>query len=104
MNHEVPQPTTATRSPRLGRAPVWRGRDVAAWRHTAGWEAISAEVRDELMAVKAMCSFRNGGGGVTARPAGHFTEPAVSPDTTWRSMKAKSTTTGTIAITDAANR
>ncbi len=35
---------------------------------------------------------------------GYFTEPAVGPDTTWRSMKAKSTTTGTIAITDAANR
>ncbi|GAA2083105.1 hypothetical protein GCM10009801_43350 [Streptomyces albiaxialis] len=37
-------------------------------------------------------------------PLCYFTDPAVRPETTWRSMKAKSTTTGTMATTEAANR
>ncbi len=35
MNQEVPQPTTATFSPRRGRAALCRGRVSAAWRQQA---------------------------------------------------------------------
>ncbi|CAL9354203.1 hypothetical protein SUDANB70_00534 [Streptomyces sp. enrichment culture] len=43
MNQEVPQPTTATRSPRRGRAAECWGSDRAARRHTEGWEYRNRE-------------------------------------------------------------
>lgn len=42
MNHEVPQPTTATRSPLAGRAS--EEDSPAARLQQAGWDAISVSV------------------------------------------------------------
>ena len=41
MNHDVPQPTTATRVPCAGRSECSRVID-AARAHVSGWEASSA--------------------------------------------------------------
>jgi hypothetical protein len=46
MNQEVPQPTTATRSPRRGRTSVNEVADSVARFQVSGWEAISADVRE----------------------------------------------------------
>ncbi len=46
MNQDVPQPTTATLSPRRGRAAPCSGRVSAACRQQAACEAISTVVRD----------------------------------------------------------
>ena len=43
-NQDVPQPTTATRSPRAGRTPAWVGASSAARAQHSGWVAISASV------------------------------------------------------------
>src|SRR6266498_3259481 len=40
MNHDVPQPTTATRSPAAGRPGEFES--LAAWIQQSGWLAISA--------------------------------------------------------------
>src|SRR5450432_24782 len=45
MNHDVPQPTTATRSPRVGRDPATSAASTPARRQQAGCEAISRSVR-----------------------------------------------------------
>src|SRR3984957_6760677 len=45
MNHEVPQPTTATRSPGAGSSPATSLASPAALRQQAGCEAISCSVR-----------------------------------------------------------
>src|SRR5580700_11546860 len=45
MNQEVPQPTTATRSPGAGRSVATRADSSAAARQQAGCDAISASVR-----------------------------------------------------------
>jgi hypothetical protein len=44
MNHEVPQPMTATRSPDLGRTPASSGAAAAARSQQSGWLAISLVV------------------------------------------------------------
>src|SRR5882724_4915106 len=45
MNHDVPQPTTATRSPRRGSSPATSGASRAARRQQSGWDASSASIR-----------------------------------------------------------
>jgi hypothetical protein len=44
MNHEVPQPTTATFSPGAGRTPVSDGASATAVAQHSGWLAISRSV------------------------------------------------------------
>ncbi len=62
MNQEVPQPTTATRSPRRGSAPVWEPAERAACVQVAGCEAISTEVREvSKVVMRVPCSGRGGG-------------------------------------------
>ncbi|GAA1238092.1 hypothetical protein GCM10009665_30290 [Kitasatospora nipponensis] len=46
MNQEVPQPTTATRSPTRGRAAAEVSTSAAARRQQAGWVASSSAVSE----------------------------------------------------------
>ncbi|GHF36746.1 hypothetical protein GCM10018790_12970 [Kitasatospora xanthocidica] len=95
---------TATRSPRRGSTSAYRGRDSAARRQHAGCEAISAAVWEVMRRLLRKRGWRHSPGARPGDGVGYLTDPAVSPDTTRRSMRANSTTTGTIATTDPAKR
>src|SRR5262245_30193930 len=56
MNQEVPQPTTAIRSPGAGSTPATRSASSAAWRQQAGCEAISCSVRTPTACVNGTFS------------------------------------------------
>ena len=86
MNHEVPQPMTATRAPEAGNLATTSGSDArrAASRQQSGWLAISCST-------KAICEV-------------YLIEPAVRPLTTRPSITANRMMTGIVAITDPAKR
>jgi hypothetical protein len=79
---------------------VWASHAVSAGSQYSGWAGRGS--------ARPARSWRAGGGAqahIRARLSRRYLRlPAVRPPTRCRSMRAKSTTTGTIAMTEAANK